>query len=350
MEMKDRLQTSSKVYANVEQSPYLDIEQVGSRTIAVGRRGVIAYSDDGIKWTQARVPVSVMLTAVYFADDMNGWAVGHSGVILHSQDRGESWQIQYDGYKVIDDLYQLAEEKVSQIKNDIAQADESEKENLSYLLEDAEYALSDAKYDKELGPANPFLDVWFRNNQQGYAVGAYGLFFATEDGGATWKSISNRLENLDKYHLNAIVGVKGGAMLIAGESGSLFISENDGKDWETLYAPYSGSFFGIQPTSKEQGVIVYGLKGHAFISHDSGRNWDPIKLDTETTLTSSAIGLRGQLTLVGGSGVVYSSIDDGKTFTRGYEVNFKAYTGVAYTDNAQSSLVLVSDQGIDYGK
>ena len=56
--------------------------------VAVGQRGHVVYStDSGASWKQASVPVSSDLTAVFFVDDKQGWAVGHDGVILHTARR-----------------------------------------------------------------------------------------------------------------------------------------------------------------------------------------------------------------------------------------------------------------------
>ncbi len=41
-----------------------------------------------------------MLTAVYFINQQRGWAVGHDGLILVSDDGGENWRIQRDGLAV----------------------------------------------------------------------------------------------------------------------------------------------------------------------------------------------------------------------------------------------------------
>ena len=43
----------------------------------------------------------------------------------------------------------------------------------------------------------PFLDIWFRDAQHGYAVGAYGLFMETSDGGASWTDVSFAPQELE---------------------------------------------------------------------------------------------------------------------------------------------------------
>ncbi len=75
----------------------LDVARAGERLVAVGEWGHIVLSDDGGEtWRQAEsVPVRVTLTAVSFPDAKRGWAVGHDAVVIHTQDAGENWQLQY---------------------------------------------------------------------------------------------------------------------------------------------------------------------------------------------------------------------------------------------------------------
>ena len=90
------------------------IAQAGSRLVAVGQCGhVLVSRDNGESWTQSYVPVSSDLTAVYFVDAREGWAVGHDGVILHSGDGGEHWTVQLTGRKANDLLLQAMEERAA---------------------------------------------------------------------------------------------------------------------------------------------------------------------------------------------------------------------------------------------
>ncbi len=74
------------------------VARAGDRLVAVGPRGhIVVSADGGQSWKQSAVPVSSDLTAVYFVNDKNGWAVGHDGVILASSDGGTSWVKQFDG-------------------------------------------------------------------------------------------------------------------------------------------------------------------------------------------------------------------------------------------------------------
>jgi photosystem II stability/assembly factor-like uncharacterized protein len=347
-ELSDRLKTPSRAYSNVEKTAFLDVELIGSRLIAIGERGVIAYSDDaGDTWAQAEVPISSMLTSINFADDFNGWAVGHGGVVLHSQDQGMTWQEQLNGNQINKMLMDVAQQNLKLAQSEYQQAeDEDEKEDLLYGVEDAEFALSNAEFDSDIGPTNPFLDVWFKDLKTGYAVGAYGLFLMTNDGGDSWRSVAHRLENFDRYHLNSIKGIKGGVMLIVGEAGTMFSSSDQGESWETLYGPYQGSFFGLQETSVAGEVIVYGLKGNVFKSQNNGESWKKIEVPATTSITSSTMSEDGTITLTGFSGVIVQSNDGGDNFLKLNPLGLDAYNGIASLKN--SRLVLVSESGVHF--
>ncbi|KZZ32228.1 hypothetical protein A3755_01440 [Oleiphilus sp. HI0085] len=347
LELKDRLDEPSRTFNNVEKSAFLDVTTLGDRLLTIGERGVIAYSNDGGEnWVQAKVPVSTMLTAMYFVDDTHGWAVGHSAVVLHTQDAGENWTLQFDGKRANELLLDGAKADYQALREEYDAADEEAQDDLSYDLDDAEFALSNAEFDSQLGPANPLLEVYFENKDKGYVVGAYGLFFATEDGGKTWFSMANRLENFDRYHLNSIAVLSTGAVLIVGEAGTMFASYDQGESWETLYSPYEGSFFGIQEVPQVKEVLIYGLKGNVYSSADEGQSWDKVATPATTNLTGSTIDENGVVILSGFSGVIVRSTDQGKTFSKVKQSGLEAYNAVATLKN--SELVLVSDHGVHF--
>src|SRR5690554_3907461 len=79
-EWQDPLNTASVQTDRAHKSLLLDITRADNRLVAVGGHGHIIYSDDnGIHWKQAKVPVAVTLTKVFFVSGQIGWAVGHDG-------------------------------------------------------------------------------------------------------------------------------------------------------------------------------------------------------------------------------------------------------------------------------
>jgi len=342
--MTDRLETSSPIFENPQNSLFLDITRAGSKLVAVGERGLILVSgDEGRSWTQADVPVATTLAAVHFVDDQIGWACGHSGVVLNSSDGGRSWHVQFDGRAANQAVLAEAEAKVKRLQDDLLRAPDAEKADLEWALEDAQFALEDARLDVSLGPTKPMLDVWFRNRKEGYVIGAYGYFFGTQDGGATWQNYAGRLENFDRYHLNAIASLGDGTLMIVGEAGQMFASYDQGEYWETLYGPYQGSLFGIQTLAENGSALVFGLRGHVFKTPNGGGSWQGIEVPVETTL--SAADQDGQnVTLVGFSGVVLESVDGGNSFRTRRLDRLESYNAVAHLSSGE--LLIASENGL----
>lgn len=301
-----------------------DIVNTGQRLVVAGERGHIFFSDDkGATWNQAEVPVSITLTALSFPVPDIGWAVGHDGVILKTTDAGSSWQLQMDGNQVNDLLSKQIRDLI-QVKKTTGQG--LEIDDLEYFLRDAESTLED-------GPARHFMDVWFKNETQGFAIGAYGLILATKDGGKTWVSNFDRLDNIDTYHYYGITPA-GASLFIAGEVGMLFRSDDDGKTWTRLASPYEGSFFGIIASPLGDTVIAYGMEGQAYRSSDMGTSWTPLNIENRSPYSGGAIFKDGSIILSGINGDLFFNPKGSSSFTK-LAVSFPECAAMAQSEPGQ---------------
>ncbi|NQD58274.1 hypothetical protein HP546_23345 [Pseudomonas sp. CM25] len=266
----------------------IDMERAGSRIVAVGEHGVIIISDDqGASWRQAPVPVSTELTALSFVDERHGWAVGHSGVVLATEDGGETWSKQLDGVQAA----RLMVEAAKRSGNERA-------------LRSAERLVAD-------GADKPFLDVLFQDVQRGMIIGAYGLAFATEDGGKTWFSIADRFDNPGSLHLYALAG-RGDEIVIAAEQGLVLRSTDAGKSFSTLSVPYEGSFFAVAlPPSGD--IVVAGLRGNAFHSRDGAAHWLNLEVPGNVTanFNCAVVDAAGAVWLANAAGMLFK-LDDNR--------------------------------------
>jgi photosystem II stability/assembly factor-like uncharacterized protein len=268
------------------QSLLLDAQVVGKRIVAVGERGHVLLSDDqGTTWSQAKVPVRATLTGVWFHGEKLGWAVGHDEVVLRTEDGGETWELMH-----------------------------SAPENLW-----------------------PLLDVWFQDAGHGIAVGAYGKYLETTDGGRTWAArpfspaplpeaagAAGEDEDFDSLtefegesadlHLNAIVPIEGASLLMAGEAGSLYRSDDAGASWRQLASPYDGSFFGGLALTRDS-LLVFGLRGNLWRSDDGGASWRELSSGTLAILNDALKLEYGTVVVVGNGGAVLVSRDGGESFT-----------------------------------
>lgn len=245
--------------APIDKLLILDAQRIGERIVCLGERGYILYSDDGgHRWRTAKTPTGTTLTGLTFPDPDHGYAIGHDAVILRSADRGETW-------------------------TQVHAAPENEA---------------------------PLLDVWFADRRRGIAVGAYGSYYETRDGGDSWQR--RKVLDTDR-HLNAIAGGTDGKLYLAGESGTLARSTDGGATWKTLPSPYRGSLFGILRLA-DGGLLTYGLRGRIYRSGDEGRTWRPIETTNQASLMGGQVLDDGSVVLVGHDGVVLASHDHGRQF------------------------------------
>jgi photosystem II stability/assembly factor-like uncharacterized protein len=319
----------------VTEALLLGVTRAGKRLVAVGEYGNILLSDDdGKTWRQATlVPTTVTLTAVHFADDKTGWAVGHDTVVIKTADGGENWTKQYGGGE------------------------------------------SD----------NALLSIYFKDASHGWAVGAFNYTVETRDAGRTWVErktlmpppppgskpagpVAAPVEDVtapvapvagadpfaaaegDENHLNAMLaGPVPGTLFVMAEAGAIYRSLDEGATWEKILTGYVGSFWGGL-TAKDGTVYAMGMRGNIWRSADNGKTW--AKIDTSGADQSIASGLQladGSLIFVGLGGQVLYGTPDGGKFTLTYRPDRKGLNAVIQ-DGADKLLVFgeagVKDQSM----
>lgn len=311
----------------------LDVVANGKGLAAVGERGHILFSVDGREWAQAeRVPTRSTLTAIAQADGRY-WAAGHDGVILHSADDGRTWERQRAA------------------------------------------PWQPGNFEADVGV--PLLDILFLDGQHGFAVGAYSLLLETRDGGTTWEARTLAAETAEEEsapapvqsggdaeawtfsedelaledeadpHLNAIARTGSGALLIAGERGSVFRSRDEGRTWQRLKLPYEGSMFGVLAWQGDH-VLVFGLRGNVFESMDLGDTWREVSTGTESSLMGGHALPYGGAVIVGAEGVVLHRARAEEPFRARTFTNAAGETPVlSGVIPADDGLVLIGDRGVD---
>jgi len=247
--------------ARVDRVALTALVRVGDRLVAAGERGRIVYSDDaGATWHLASSPSYQPVTSLAVVDGRTIFATAHQGGILRSTDAGASWQAA-----------------------------------------------------TVPGGSRPALFAVQVVDGRGVAVGAYGAYLESSDGGRTWTSRPIVAGDFDR-HLTGIAACGRDCLVISGEAGTLLRSMDAGLSWQRLASPYAGSFFGAVGL-KDGAVIVYGMRGHAFRSDDRGRTWKALDLKGYTgALQGASEDAEGRVTLVGADGFLASSRDGGLTF------------------------------------
>lgn len=304
----DPLDTPATHGLDPSRLPLLAVARAGTRLVAAGLHGQVLFSDDGGgHWQPARVPVSTELVSVRFVTPTLGWITGHGGVILHSRDAGATWTLQLDGRTAAKQLTAHFQ----------AQVDAGDKPAQGYLEQ--------VQLDFANGPEQPMLDVWFDDEKTGYACGPFGLLLATRDGGATWQSWMERIDNPDFRHLFAVQRI-GGVLYLASEKGTVFRFDPERGRFAALDTGYRGSFFGLLGTP--DGLIAYGLKGTAYRSRDHGRSWERLNTGLASSITAATRADDGRLLLASQGGEVRQSDDGGASFHLVRSLRPSAFAGI----------------------
>lgn len=293
-EYKGPLDMPAQVNTRFAQSNRLTaITNAGNNLVAVGPRGHILVSEDhGQNWNQVPLPVSSDLVSVRFLNATHGWAVGHDGVVLHSEDGGKTWVKQLDGKQAA----ALADQY---FKRAVAQGNEEIKKQQDFV----------ARFVEE-GADKPFLEVLFLNEKEGFVVGAFNAVFRTRDGGKSWEPLFWRVENPNSYHLYALA-THGGQLYAAGERGLLLRWNREQERFIALQSPYQGSYFGLLDTGKE--LIAYGLRGNVYATGDGGSTWRKMATPAPDTVVGGTLLPDGRSLLVtsGGKMLVNKKESDG---------------------------------------
>lgn len=287
----------------------LDIVKISeTRLITVGERGHILISEDkGKNWRQIEAPVDVNLTAVDFLDEKHGVAVGFDQTILLTEDGGETWTISH----------------------------------------------------QQLSNYQPALfSVLYATSDKITAVGSYGLYLESDDGGDSWQvrevaSLSDVYDGFSHFYdlekRSADTWFMAGEKYIAeandaGEEfskGMVAVTHDAGKTWQKLNSPYEGSFFGTSVTNGD--IYVYGLRGNLFHSEDEGSSWQKVTLNSEAGLHDMLISENNTLVLVGTGGVLVRK--KGNAISVAKRSDLKGRAALVSLDNEQ--FIIVGEGGVE---
>lgn len=318
--------------ARPTQGVMLALTRAGRRLLASGERGLIILSDDsGKTWVQARVPVSVSLTSLCFRNEREGWAAGNLGVVLRTTDGGMSWSRVLDGRSAAALTRQAAQAALETGKPDPDHAQAA----LRLALDNA-LRLVDEGADK------PLLDLALARDGTLYALGAYGLAFASSDGGGRWQARMDGLPNPDGLTLNGLVE-RHQETFVYGEQGLLLHMAAPGQPFKPQSLPSPTSVFGAVAL-RGGPLLLLGLRGKVFRSAQPGAPWTEIQTPVDATLLTGLELDDGTVLLAGAAGQLLSSSDQGRSYAALPIGTRFPFTGAALAPDG--TVVLAGTRGV----
>jgi photosystem II stability/assembly factor-like uncharacterized protein len=269
---------------------FYDIAFLDDQTaVIVGAQGRILVSHEKYKnlWSPKDLGTRALLTCVSFVDEKRGWAAGQGGIVIHTEDGGQTWQVQ-----------------------------------------------------RELSIDNqPIFSIQFLSPWVGYASGAYDTFLKTTDGGKTWTLTAPG----NDYNYNDLAFLDERTGYIVGEFATILRTTDGGTSWEPLDlgVEYEGTFFGITLLSPQE-ILVYGIAGKIMRSEDGGSSWVNVSADHDKSLFRGAADGE-KVVLVGASGTILVSMDRGKTFAKRLDPDFISFAGVRV--HPRGGFVVLGERG-----
>jgi len=299
------------------------VTRAGARLVAVGVRGLLLVSDDeGRQWKQVSVPVASDLLAVHFPTARDGWAVGHDGVVLRTQDGGNTWGKQLDG--------RIAKQMLTVHFQALAASGDAQ----------ARRHLEDTEINYAGGPEQSLLGVWFKDALSGFVCGSFGTLLATDDGGMTWKSWIEKVDADRPLHLNAIRGTREG-VLIASEKGIVFRLDPDKQRFVAMPTGYAGTFFRLLEAGDS--VLAAGLRGTVYRLKSGGASWEKVETGVTSTITA-AMSLPDGSALLGTVAGQLLATRDGERFRQIPVALPMPFTGIAPA--SPDEVVVVGMRGV----
>ena len=308
------------------------IALAGHRLVAGGLDGLLILSDDnGLTWRQAPFPVQATLTAIRFIDDRVGWAVGHYGAVLRTDDGGEHWTLVEDG------------RRAAEATLEAARAGNEADSVRARRIQAAQALLRD-------DPARPFLLIQCSGSDTVRLIGAGLLSAETNDGGRHWRPWSEGVGNPDGVRLDGLAA-RNGVLLAAGAHGTLLA----GKPEDGLHkmpSPYDGTFFGVLDAGMF-GFLLFGQQGHAYAAVPAADwtaskplDWHLVADPAQATLTAGTVRQDGSVLLADATGATWKLA--GKPDAPSLEATpaQAPFPILAMTEAADRSLILAGSGGI----
>jgi photosystem II stability/assembly factor-like uncharacterized protein len=207
---------------------------------------------------------------VCFANEQKGWAVGEWTNILHTEDGGKNWQVQFNG----GEDYILKSVSFCDPLNGWAVGEYGYTYHTSdggrtWEHQAGSFALSEEAF--EIIGENSLFNVFAVDPMTAWAVGTDGYVTRTIDGGKNWQRLEG---NFPATQLFGISLNKQGNVIISGTR-TLLTSSDGGKRFSVPKIDPSveyGWVYGIAPRGSK-GFVAVGKEGWIYLSDNKGSSW-----------------------------------------------------------------------------
>ena len=326
------------------------------------------------------------------------WAVGKRGLIIHSQDGGETWQQQtfpggpkikpaklsqstslFDQVTPIRAAYAMGGSDEQPIKEMIQQKNSDNVSNQARQFQEPAFEQKGesikqeeqqirqtqeikkqieeppTKFEqkvgritkKELEPeangskTKPPFDleaIYFTDKKNGWIVGSQGSMFKTENGGITWLKLSS--ETTVKLNAVQFVDIKTG--WVVGENRTILKTTNGGKRWVLQNHDTFASFSDVNFINSQTGFVVGDFET-ILKTTNGGMNWEVKNIGDDKRLRALAFADTNTGVAVGDGGTILKIRDGGESWATTPSFTDEPLFAIAFSDT--NTGVAVGDSG-----
>jgi photosystem II stability/assembly factor-like uncharacterized protein len=276
---------------------------------------ILAYGfySANAEWVRQNTNSFAWFHDVFFVNQSKGWIVGADGVMLSTENGGQTWT--QNSKFTTDTFLQIyfTSETTGWLlceRNIYARGVNAS----SYLRKTTDGGRTWERIEFLDGGRERVTHLLFDKNGGGTAFGEGGIFYKLQEDGTSWKKSRTAIHFLllDGAFSDGPIGA------IVGTGGTILFTEDSGLTWEkaSLLGDLDPRFNAVA-FAGEKSIIAVGTKGKIFRSNGGGRLWRQINSGTTANLNDVYFTDAANGWAVGDNGIIARTRDGGKTWVDG---------------------------------
>ena len=289
-----------------------NVKYIDNNTIiACGLYGIIIKSNDnGNTWSSLNTGANNSFYSMSFPSFAIGFVVGKSGVINKTTDGGNTWSLQNSGTNM---------NLNSVFFTDI---------NTGYVVGDSGVILKTINGGNNWnllnsGTFNHLTSLFFSSNNSGYIVGTGGKVLKTINGGSTWLNQNSGTTEI----LNSVFFINNNSGFAISGNGILLKTTNGGTNWNSY--SFSNGYTFIHFSSADTGYMV-GAWGKILKTTNGGSNWITQNSNVQNDFHSISFNTQNKGIIVGKNGIILKTQNDGINWNIEEEATYSEIKSITF--------------------
>ncbi len=272
-------------------------------------------------------PQGNTLWKIAFYNEWYGYAVGDYGTIMFTNDKGISWEIQYEG--VTDNLRSIS------VQDSVTAWIAGDNGIILYTFNGGYNWIDQTSY-----PQNGLNSIFFFDKMNGWASGDSKTLLKTTNGGNIWTKIQI-MSVPQTISINSIYFTSLTNGWATCSNGNILRTTDGGNSWSIQYNT-SEAGFAIKFLNSTTGFVV-GINGSIYRTTNSGTNWTKIISNTTQGLTDIFFATSAEYLISGHNGTILRSTNSGATWLNESISTYAAVFGITRVLN---TTLVVGEYGL----